>query len=573
MRLWSLLNARNPLWKYLGWATLGSVTALSSLFLFLGPRPLPPKSRGDIFRGTEGKFGTITEQLGAGQIFTLDYDTVVGDQENLDLSNVRGRLQEPETLWQMKSPSGHRSAGKWTLQGPMEVEAKAVPSGLTQGRGSIPGQGPALLWEHGIWTGLAPLEWQDLEGQGRGRWHLPTGWRRDLDGRFVVDKGPVLWEASDPGVVRRMQAERLWLTLGFGEGHLDQVMAQLEGGRIWAGSADLDASAIRWSAPFRFERDDGWHGDSEGGRAPRPEKGKPLEHVELKTFKATRMVKGGTEDLQAEGARWSSAGLRLEGNVRWEQPLDGERLLLRAPRVLIREGIGADLPEALPAGEAWAEGHPVLSWGSRSLSSPRMQARRKEQTWRILAPVLGRGEQGTFVAGAGHGSPHRWEFEGPVKATVLNGGTLRGDKLLWEEKTWTFRGNPATWSRVRERLSGPRIQRKGDAVSFPDGVTGALVSLDGDFMVRADRADYRSGEVQLAGRVECQGRGWRLHADRISVRLGLGNMVKQVVAKGSVTLRGRMGEGWGESLELDPDPISPKARWQGRVRGLAEVKP
>jgi len=32
-----------------------------------------------------------------------------------------------------------------------------------------------------------------------------------------------------------------------------------------------------------------------------------------------------------------------------------------------------------------------------------------------------------------------------------------------------------------------------------------------------------------------------------------------------------MGEGWGESLELDLDPS--KARWQGRVRGLAEVKP
>jgi hypothetical protein len=573
MRLWSLLSTRNPVWKYAGWAILIAVAGLSGLFLVLGPRPLSPKSRGDIFHGTEGKFGTITEQLGEGRIFILDYDTVVGDQENLELSNVRARLHEPATLWRMKSPAGIRSTGRWTLQGPMEVEASAPVSELLQGRGTIPGQGPALLWEHGIWRGLAPLEWQDLEGQGKGRWHFPAGWRRDLDGRFVVEKGTVVWEATDPGMVRRMQAERLWLTLGFSEGHLDQVMAQLEGGRIWAGSADLDGNAIRWSAPLRFEREDGWHGDAEGARAPRPEKGQPLDKVELKAFQAARAVKGGAENLQAEGARWSPAGLRMEGSVRWEQPLDGDRLVLRSPRIFIREGVGPDLPEALPVGEAWAEGHPVLSWGARSLSSPQMQVRRMERTWRIQAPVLGRGEQGTFTAGAGNGSPHRWEFEGPVKASLLNGGSLRGDRLLWEADTWTFTGNPATWSRVRERLSGPRIVRKGLAVVFPDGVTGALVSLDGDFMVRADRADYQSGEVQLSGRVECQGRGWRLHADRISVRLGPGNMVKQVVAKGSVALRGRMGEGWGESLELDPDPNSPKARWLGRVRGLAEVKP
>jgi len=573
MRLWNFLNARNPLWKYLGWTTLGGVAGLSGLFFFLGPRPLPPKAKGELFKGSEGRFGTITEQLNEGRIFVLDYDTIVGNQENLELSSVKARLEEPETLWRLKSPSGRRTTGQWTLQGPMEVEATAVPAGPLLGRGSIPQTGPALLWDHGVWKGLAPLEWQDLEGQGRGRWLLPSGWRRELDGRFIVDRGPVVWEATDPGMVKHLQAERLWLTLGFREGHLEQVTAQLEDGRIWAAGADLDAKAIRWSAPLRFERNDGWHGSSGGGFAPRPEKGQPLEQVELKSFRAARLVQGGTDDLQAEGARWSPAGLRLEGNVRWEQPLDGERLTLRAPRVLIREGAGGDLPAALPLGEAWAEGHPVLSWGARSLSSPRMEARKAERTWRIQAPVIGRGEQGTFTAGAGHGSPRRWEFEGPVKANVFNGGTLRGGKLVWEAETWTFTGNPATWSRLRERLSGPRILRREGAITFPEGITGALVSLDGDFMLRADRAEYRKDEIQLSGRVECQGRGWRLQADRISVRLAPGNIVKQVGARGSVALRGRMGEGWGESLELDLDPAASKARWQGRVRGVADIQP
>lgn len=574
MRAWSLLNTRNPLWKYAGWLTLSGVAAISGIFIYLGPRSLPPKARVEVFRGSEGRFGTITEQLGQGRIFVLDYDTVVGDQENLELSGVRARLQEPETLWKMESPSGHRSGGAWTLQGPMTVSACASASSPPQGKGAIPGQGPALLWERGIWRGLAPLDWQDLEGQGKGNWHLPAGWRRDLDGRFFVEKGPVTWEASDPGILRRMEAERLWLSLGFHEGHLEQVMAQMEGGKVWAESADLDAKAIRWPASLRFEREDGWLGTAESGFAPRPEKGQPLEQVELRNFTASRAVPGGHERLLAGGARWSTAGLRLEGDVKWEQPRNGDLLVLRAPRILIREAEGADLPAALPVGEAWAEGHPVLSWGAKTLSSPRMQVRRKNRTWRILAPVLGRAEQGTFSGGAGQGAPERWEFEGPIKANLFGGGSLRGDRLLWETDTWTVSGNPATWSRVRERLSGTRIIWKAGVVAFPDGVTGSLASLDGDFMVRADRADYyRGSEVQLSGRVECQGRGWRLQADHISVRLGAGSMVKRVIAKGSVTLRGRMGEGWGESLELDLDAPTLNVRWQGRVRGLAEVKP
>jgi len=573
MRLWSLLNSRNPLWKITGWIALAIVVAISGYFIHMGPKPLAPKAKVDIFKGYGGRQGTFTEQLGEGRVFVLDHESVAGDMDNLELGGVKARLEEPETLWHMLSPSGLRAQGAWTLQGPMQVEANAPGSGLLLGRGNLLKPGPALRWEKGVWTGLSPLEWQDLSGQGKGRWNFPAGWRRELDGRFLVDKGPVTWEAMEPGTVQRMQAERLWLTLGFQEGHLEEVMAKLVGGTIWAGQADLDAKTIRWSNPIRFERDDGWKGTAASGFAPRPEKGQALDQMELKSLRALRAVPGGSEMLQAEGTRWTGAGLRLEGQVAWEQPLDGERLLMKAPRVLIREGQGHDLPEALPVGEAWAEGLPVLTWGQRSLSSPRMQIRKAERIWRLQAPVLGRGEQGTFSAGAGYGSPRRWEFDGPIKASVLNGGSLRGDHLLWEAEVWTVTGNQATWTRLRERLSGPRIVRKGGLITFPNGISGALAAMDGDFTLRADRAEYQGDEIQLSGRVECRGAGWRLQAERISVKLGPGRTVKQINAKGSVTLKGRLGEGWGESLELEPDPVAPKARWQGRVRGLAEVNP
>jgi hypothetical protein len=41
--------------------------------------------------------------------------------------------------------------------------------------------------------------------------------------------------------------------------------------------------------------------------------------------------------------------------------------------------------------------------------------------------------------------------------------------------------------------------------------------------------------------------------------------VKLVQAQGAVMLRGRLGEGQGEALELEPGPQT--VRWQGNVRG------
>ena len=113
--------------------------------------------------------------------------------------------------------------------------------------------------------------------------------------------------------------------------------------------------------------------------------------------------------------------------------------------------------------------------------------------------------------------------------------------------------------------------RTGDLTEFPDGIAGALAALDGDINLQADRGRVLPTLIDLDGRVEVQGQGWRLQADHISVTLGAGNMVKQVNADGSVFLRGRMGEGRGDALVLDPNQKT--ATWLGRVKGTAEVLP
>ncbi len=126
----------------------------------------------------------------------MSYETITGDQDDLQLQTVAGRLEEPQTTWNMNSPTASKAGGVWTLFGPMDMEATDPATQATLGKGFISSAGPALGWDKGVWHGLGPLVWDDLQGSGRGRWNLPAGWYRGLDGRFMVDKGPVHWEAA-----------------------------------------------------------------------------------------------------------------------------------------------------------------------------------------------------------------------------------------------------------------------------------------------------------------------------------------------------------------------------------------
>jgi hypothetical protein len=571
MRGWQFVSTRNPLWRLLGTAMMLMIVGVTTVFVIRGPRPLQPSTDTGVMGGAaQGKFGTVTEPLGSG-LFVLNYETITGKEEDLKLQKVNGRLQETKTTWTMNSPSARKAEGVWTLFGPMDMAA-TDPDGKTQlGKGTISSQGPALGWDRGVWHGLAPLVWDDLQGSGRGRWNLPAGWYRGLDGKFVANQGPVHWQAAEPGTVLSMDAERMQAELGFKEGHMDQVTGQLVGGQVKAQVVDIEKAWIRYSGPVTFTRDDGWHGDATGGRAPRPPEGGAFEQVNFTDFRAFRAMPGGTESVLSEGARWTPSGLRLEGNVRLEQPLDGKRLLLRAPRVLQRDAPGGDLPAELPVGVTWAEPEAVLTWGVQSLSSPRIEGRQKTRQWKIHAPAYGRGEMGTFSAGEGRGNPARWDFDGPILARFGEGSTGQGDALVWENNRYTLTGRPVTMSRFRERLTGPRLVRMGELVDFPDGIAGALAALDGDINLQADHGVVLRTVINLDGRVEVQGQGWRLQADRISVTLGAGNMVKQVNASGAVFLRGRMGEGRGDALVLDPNQKT--ATWLGRVKGSTEVTP
>ena len=564
---------RNPFWRGIGWALLAGTLVATGYLALKRPAHQPLLREGSLegFEvGQRGNFGTLTERLGKGR-FDLKYARIEGRKTDLRLTDVEGQLEEPDATWTLVSPAARREQeGQWDLLAPVRITGKES-SGAAIGRGEARGNGVALRWHKGVWLGLGPLEWESLEGQGRGTWSLPPGWRREFDGVINVAQGPVIWTAPPGNQMLGMQAQSLTLSPRFEEGSLTVVEASFVDGKVWAQRAEFTKQDIRWFAPMRFQRNDGWKGEAESGYAPRPRPGQPLQSLEFKGFKGWREVAGGQERAEALGARWSEAGLRLEGSVRWEQPVDGLNLQLRAPRILLREKAGDDLPKDLPLQWARAEGQAVLTWGNRSLASPRMEVNRVTRAWKIHAPVHGRSEEGAFSAGQGSGNPDRWTFEGPVIASLADGGQLRGQRLTWVGEQWILTGRPATWSRLRERLSGNRLIRKGENMLLPEGLSGALATADGDITLRSDRGERESDRLLVEGQVEVQGRGWTLKADRVVVLVGPGRIVKSVKANGRVSLEGQLGRGLGDALELDLGRR--QTTWSGRVHGTGMAKP
>jgi hypothetical protein len=573
MTSWRLPSFRSPLWQGIGLTLLVGTLAFTGYLAIRSPGHQPLVRKGNLEGydlGQQGYFGTLTERLGKGR-FDLKYARIEGRKTDLRLQEVDGRLEEPDASWTLVSPEARRAEeGIWDLLGPVKIGGKDA-TGAEIGRGEARGTSVAMRWEKGVWLGLSPLFWESLEGRGRGHWTLPAGWRREADGVVNVEQGPVQWQAVPAGQLRGMTAQKLQLSPRFEDGTLTKVEADFTDGKVWAQKVVFTNTDIRWFAPIRFQRADGWLGAADSGLAPRPQPGSLLESLEFKQFKGWRDVTGGRERAEALGARWTPAGLRLEGSVRWEQPLDGQTLQLSAPRILLREGIGDDLPADLPRNWGRAEGQAVLKWGTRSLSGPRMEVNRLTRDWRIQPPVLGRSPEGTFQAGEGRGNPSNWIFEGPVVANLIDGGQLRGQRLTWAGETWTLTGRPATWSRLKERMAGHRLVRNGEHLRFPEGLSGALTTPDGDLTFRADRGERDRERLQAEGQVEVQGRGWTLKADRVTVELGPGRVVQQVKASGRVSLEGQLGRGLGESLVLDPGRR--QATWSGRVHGTGTAKP
>lgn len=570
MKDWRLISTKSPIWLALGIIVFIVTICTTVLFVIYGSRPLKPISdvniRDDV--SSKGKLGTLTEPLGKG-FLTLSYGTISGRKEDITLTEVSGQLQEPKAKWRLHVPLARKANDVWTLFGPVDLESIDARSKVILGKGHVDNVGPALRWDHGVWCGLSPVVWNDLDGTSHGKWFLPTGWYRDTSGKFIVDNGPVRWLSANKGQVVSMVAQKIWAAFELQEGHMENILVKLVDGQLEASKLDIDKSCIKLHGPISFMRSDGWHGDATNGYAPKVSNSSTLAMIELANFKARRALYEGTESISSDNVYWTQAGLVLKDNVVLEQFLKGKRMLLKAPTLLQRNNLGGNLPLDMPVGEIWAEPNAALFWDNQYLNSVRIKYISKTRQWQATSPVFGHYDDCTFTAGNGHGNPAYWKFDGPIKINFNNGLVANGNSLNWDNGTFNLIGKPITANYFQHRFTGYKLIDKVGILEFIDGVNAILGTVSGSVSIHADKGRIQQKLASLYGRVECYGTNWSMQANCISFLLDNKNVIRQLNASGSIFLRGCMGEGKGDTLAIDLNQKT--VIWSGRVKTIVGV--
>ena len=574
MRGWQFISARNPLWRVLGLAGIlvtswASPPSTSSA----GPGPCSPTDDAGVLAGagTQGRFGTVTEPLGDGPVRPVLRNHHRARRRTCSCRRSTGQLQEPQTTWNMDSPSARKAEGVWTLFGPMDLDAvspgRQRPAGQRhhQRPGPGPGLGPGRLARPGAPgvgrpPGQRPGPLEPAARAGTGAWMANSWWTR---ARCAG------WPPS-PGAVKTMDAQRMWAALGFKEGHLEDVhrpagRAARSRPRWWTSSRPGSAGPPRSPSA----RDDGWHGTAVRRPGPPAPGRRPFEKMEFSDFRAQRAIPGGTESVQLQGrpvdpGRAAPGGGRAPGAA----PGRATGCCCRRPGCSSATRPGPDLPgRSCPVGETWAEAQAVLSWGNRSLTSPRIEGAPEDP------PVAD--------PGPGPGPRARWAPSAPARAGATRPGgpstapswptsatAPRPRPTPWSGRTtgYTLTGRPVTVTRFRERLTGPRSgAHRATLLEFPAGLAGALAALDGDINLQADRGRALRDRHQPGRPGGVPGAGLELASGPYLGNAGAREHGETGEADGAVFLRGRMGEGRGDTLYLDPNQKT--ANWIGPGQG------
>jgi hypothetical protein len=617
-----LWDTQHPVHFWAGWSLMAACICTTAL---LGLRHTELKEADlvpDLFHGIRGKKGQWVERLPNGD-YTLTCESSEGDGNALMLKTVEARYVEKPMgqdaahralVWRVTAPTAtHEANGTTdTLDGPLFIQVSDA-NGAPLGSGKTEKTGPALRRVDEVWIGLAPLVWTQLDKMGKGEYLLPAGWKKEADSRLVVERGPVVWNATGPDLVRTLTADSLDAK-GVTAGVLSNVSAvlagegALEGGQIWAERVEVAGTTLRFLAPLKFVHRQGWQGTAEEGTAIRANEPGSQGVLELRGFNAHGVLTQAdaseghrsppnvnVHQVRANGTRWTSTGLQLEGNVVWDLGVAEKnggttRYLLRAPRAFYRsapELPGDELPKNIALDSIRAEGSPVLAWNGNSLNSPTMTYHTVKRAWHMESPVYGTVPGGSFSAGSAAGSASSWAFNGAIRADYKAWGTLRGDSLVWDETpepTYTFMGNPAVLTGLDRRFSGEKIVHSNNQLQFPSGIRGSFNYQGETFTLRAANAEItgnspaagRTGasikEVLLTGSVECLAQSYRFSSKEAVIFFD-GNQLKRITAKGGTSLQGSLGSGFGDVLELtfEQGKSQPLVTWSGQVRGEVEV--
>lgn len=554
-----------------GWSLLILVIGLTPFFV----KNIKSVDKSITFKnyreGVEGKTGTLRETYENRQI-TLAYDSISTRSSEILIKPARITFEDQSGKWFIEGSSAIRRSDEWTIFGPIKLSFRNLNDALI-GEGLAQGDIPCLIWSRGVWKGLVPVKWTSLSGLFQGQWALPAGWVRRSSGVFESQLAPITFLARDnnKNSLKSLKADAVITTPNLDEILLMQIQSNLLSGQLTTSKAAVTNGEISFPTKVSFIRKNELILNSDNALYSESESSSKLG---LSNVRGSKLEANAAESIRSESAFIFPDLSRFIGNVEFNRSEGSNRTIIRSPDIFMRERQGASYPTDIQPDEVFSPQSTEIILNDLKFISQTLRFNRRSLTWSLGPTVRGEGKDGTYLGGAASGNRDLWTIQGPVKYELNNNeGVLSGTLLRGSKLQWTLSGDPIIWRRDSDTITTSKIIKNTSLIKFPEPLRGTFLEQKGRITVDAASGSYENNRMLLGGPIVLNGLGWSCNARGASIVFDQSRKISVIRLEGEVVLRGKLGEGSGDRLEITPNPKDKTYTiyWQGRVRGSNKI--
>ena len=554
-----------------GWGLLIVIICLTPLLI----RNIKSVDKNITFKsyteGIEGKTGTLKETYENRQI-TLAYDSISTRTSQIFIKPARVTFEDQSGKWFIEGSSAIRRDDQWTIYGPLYVSFKDS-NNILIGEGLANEDTPCLLWSRGSWQGLVPIKWSSRPGLFGGLWTLPKGWIRRSNGAFESQASPTTFLAKDDGQskLKSLQADVITTTEDLNEIFLMRIRSTLLLGNLETSKATVTDNEINFPTTVSFERKKELMLKSDNAHYIDRELSSILS---LNNVNGSRFENNITETVRSDHASIFIDISRFNGNVEWNRIDGSSTAKITSPDIYIRERQGSSYPSDVQPNEIFSPKSTEVTLNDIKFSSETLRFNKRDFIWSLGPTVRGKSKDGIYSGGTASGNRDSWKMQGPIKYELLNNqGVLLGAFLTGTKLQWTLSGEPVLWRRGSDLITTANITKNGSLIKFPGQLRGVFREQKGDITVDASSGLFENNVMQLDGPIVLNGLGWSCNARKASITFDTSRKISIIRLEGEVALRGGLGEGTGDRLEIVPKPGDKTytIHWEGRVRGTNKI--
>lgn len=555
----------------LGWSLLALIFVLTPFLVrkvkFTNHNNEPTKYT----EGIEGKSGNLRETYEDRQI-TLSYDSISTRSTEIFIKPARITFEDQSGKWFIEGASAVRKNGQWIIFSPLTISFR-TSNNFPIGEGLVSDSTACLLWARGEWQGLTPIFWKSRSSFLGGVWIIPKGWIRRLDGSFESKMSPVTFQANEKNMskIESLQAESISSSSNINEIFLTRIQATVFSGTIRTSRAVIINNEINFPTEIAYDRNNELSLRSD--HATYRDTG-PSSTLVLSNVRGSRIQNKINETVRSDMSTIYPDLSRYSGHVEWAR-FDGSNITkIKSPDIYIRERTGASQPNDLEPDELLSPDSTEVIFNDLKFVSKTLRLNKKNMTWSMGPVIRGENKDGIYMGKLASGDRDVWKMQGPIKYELNNNqGALAANQLIANKFQWTMSGQPIRWEREKDVILTSTINKLGDLIKFPSQLQGTFHAPQGDIVVDASGGFFESNILRLGGPILVNGLGWSCSAPKASIGFDNFRRISNIKLEGGVSLKGSLGEGEGERLEitLKPNDKTYTIHWQGRVRGANKL--